>query len=198
MSTVKSISYDQLEIIENIRALHCPEGFECDLTYGNGKFYTDGTRPKYCFDLSPLFSFVGEACSTKIPLADSSLKNVVFDPPFLTYIKQGREHNSIMAKRFSGYWAYSELEDHYRKTAKEAARVLVKGGVFVVKCQDIIHNHKMFCTHHNMINWCSEQGFRVLDLYILVAKNRMPVNKKGKQQHARVFHSYFLVFKKEK
>ena len=45
---------------------------------------------------------------------------VMFDPPFLTYIKSARDHNSIMAKRYGGYWKYEELADHYKKTIKEA------------------------------------------------------------------------------
>jgi hypothetical protein len=101
-----------------------------------------------------------------------------------------------MAKRFSGYWRYDELADHYQQTAKEAGRIIKKKGIFVVKCQDIIHNHKMHCTHANMIQWCAE-WFRLKDLFVLPAKHRMPSpNRKGSQKHARIFHSYFLVFER--
>jgi len=190
----KSISYDQDEILRSILELHCPDGFECDLTYGNGAFYKNITKPKHKYDLRVLADDVIESCSTKIPHADCSLHSIVFDPPFLTYIKDGND--SIMARRFSGYWTYDQLSDHYRKTIIEAGRVLKRSGVFVFKCQDIIHNHKMYCTHNNVINWCGDTGFRLLDLYVLLAKSRMPVNKRGKQKHARVYHSYFLVFLK--
>jgi hypothetical protein len=125
----------------------------------------------------------------------------MFDPPFLTYVKNGREHKDgkvQMTARFGGYWSYKELSDHYTQTIVEAARVLKCGGVFVVKCQDIIHNHKMHCTHANVIAWASEAGFRLRDLFVLAAKHRMPGPQKGKQKHARVFHSYFLVFERLK
>lgn len=194
----RSWGFDQKEILTAIRELHCPEGFEVDLTYGNGRFYDEDTQPRFKFDLQPQMPGVRKACSTKSPLLNSLVGNVVFDPPFLTYIRAGREHGSIMAKRFSGYWTYEELEQHYRATAKEAHRILYEGGVFVVKCQDIVHNHRLFCTHHNMIRWCEDIGFRLADLYVLGAKHRMPVNRTGAQKHARVYHSYFLVFKKEK
>lgn len=66
----------------------------------------------------------------------------------------------------------------------------------VFKCQDIIHNHRMHCTHYNVIKWAECEGFRLVDLFILTAKSRMPGPQKGKQRHARVWHSYFLVFEK--
>jgi hypothetical protein len=120
MTTYKTISYDQKEILEAIKNLHCDGVFDCDVTYGNGKFYTDTDAPIYKFDLDPQIEGVTSACSTNIPISNNSVRSVVFDPPFLTYIKKGREHNSIMGKRFSGYWRYEELEEHYKKTAQEA------------------------------------------------------------------------------
>lgn len=199
---IKSCYEDQNEILEAIKTLHCPEGFECDLTYGNGKFWSEIGRPKYCFDKTPLNPETEQADSTDIPLKDKSLNNIVFDPPFLTYIKKGREHNSIMGKRFSGYWAYDELIKHYTMTLKEANRVLKKKGIMIFKCQDIIHNHKMHCTHVNVINWGIESGFRLKDMFILVANHRMPIRSaphgRQTQKHARIFHSYFLVLEKNK
>lgn len=196
MTVLKSVYYDQEDILKAIIALHCPAGIQCDVTYGNGQFYKKVVQPSLKFDIQPQGKNVVAACSTALPLTDKTIESLMFDPPFLTYIKQGREHNSIMAKRFSGYWAYSELEAHYSKTIKEAARVLKPKGVFIVKCQDIIHNHRLHCTHNLVINWAEDNGFRIKDLFILPAKHRMPVNTKGKQQHARIFHSYFLVFEK--
>lgn len=102
-----------------------------------------------------------------------------------------------MGKRFSGYWTYDELWSHYSETIIEAARIVKKDGVFVVKCQDIIHNHRMHCTHAKVIQFCEQNGFRLLDLFVLSAKHRMPSpNRVGTQKHARIFHSYFLAFKK--
>ena len=85
---------------------------------------------------------------------------------------------------------------HIDKALAEAHRVLKPGGVLVFKCQDVIHNHKMHATHVNVCNWAEYEGFRLLDLFVLPAKSRMPGPQKGTQRHARVFHSYFLVFVK--
>ena len=104
-----------------------------------------------------------------------------------------------MARRFAGYWRYDELMDHYRASLEEFSRVLKKRGVVVMKCQDIIHNHKMHPTHINAVSWAAEAGFRLKDLFILAKKHRMPrPNRKGPPKHARVHHSYFLVFEKSK
>jgi hypothetical protein len=89
---------------------------------------------------------------------------------------------------------------HYRGTIFEAHRVLKKKGILVVKCQDIIHNHAMHCTHINVVNW-SAGNFRLKDLFVLAAKHRMPMpesttENKRMQKHARVHHSYFLVLEK--
>lgn len=196
---IKSISYDQHEIIRNIINLHCPDGIECDLTYGNGSFYKEFIpRPPLCYDIQPLYDFVKEGDSTNINQLDDSIKSIMVDPPFLTYIKKGREHNSIMGKRFSGYYTYEELSFHYHSTLKEVERVLKKGGVLIFKCQDIIHNHKFLCTHLNVITWALQCNLKLIDLFVLCAKNRIPIYTVKTQQHARVFHSYFLVFKKGK
>lgn len=194
--TYKSVSYEQEDILKSIIDLHCQNGIECDVTYGNGGFYENISQPIFKFDIQPQNKETIKSCSTKLPLQKESIDSLIFDPPFLTYIKQGREHNSIMAKRFSGYWSYEDLKEHYFGTIKEAARVIKYKGVFIIKCQDIIHNHKLHCTHNLVINECENNDFRLKDLFILLAKHRMPVNTKGKQQHARVFHSYFLVFEK--
>lgn len=196
---IRSIYEDQNEILDAIELLHCPEGFQCDVTYGNGAFWKNRKKPDYCFDIEPMADHVVKADSGLLPLQPDTLNNIVFDPPFLTYVRKNREGNGkmIMSNRFSGYWRYDELEDHYRNTISEANRVLKPMGKLVFKCQDIIHNHKMHCTHYRVIMMAEVEGFRLVDLFILEAKHRLPApNRKGAQKHARIFHSYFLVFEK--
>jgi len=197
---VRSVYNDQQSILGAIRGLHCPDGFDVDATFGNGSFYKSKEEwPEYRFDLDPNLENCVEASSVNLPLDDESVSSVVFDPPFLTYVRSNRDGNGnmVMSKRFSGYWRYDELEEHYGHSLTEFNRILRKGGVVVFKCQDIIHNHKMHCTHVNVIRWAEERGFRLKDLFVLTAKHRMPSpNRAGKQKHARVFHSYFLVLTK--
>ena len=196
---IKSVYESQEDILRGIIALHCPGGFDADLTYGNGAFWRNIERPKLCFDITPLHDHVKQADSQLLPLEPGSIGSAVFDPPFLTYVKKGRNHNSkvMLTSRFGGYYTYAELEEHYRGTLSECYRLLKPRGKLVFKCQDIIHNHKMHCTHANVIEWAKIDGFRLLDLFILPAKHRMPGPQKGTQRHARVFHSYFLVFERD-
>lgn len=200
MTQIQSTSYDQIYIIKSIMELCGIDRFDADLTYANGGFWKNLPHPVLKFDIDPQTPDTVQANSLSIPLGQDSITSVIFDPPFLTYIKQGREHDSVMGKRFGGYWRYDELEAHYSGTIAEAYRVLKKKGIFVIKCQDIIHNHRMHCTHINVVKWAQEM-FRLKDLFVLAAKNRMPIPsaegyKKKVQKHARIHHSYFLVLEK--
>jgi hypothetical protein len=200
MDVIRSVYEKQSDIIDAIEYLHIPKGIECDVTYGNGKFYEGRKEPKYRFDIDDtLHGDIVVADSQCLPIDNCSVRSVMFDPPFLTYVRTGRTGNGkmVMAKRFGGYWRYDELEDHYRGTISESCRVLNSRGVLVVKCQDIVHNHKLHSTHTNVIGWAENDGFRLLDMFVLVASHRMPSpNRAGIQKHARIFHSYFLVFRK--
>lgn len=200
---IKSVSDDQEQILGWILTLCNLQNFDADLTYGNGKFYSGSIpQPDFKFDIDPQCEGVEQASSTDIPAVNEAFQSIVFDPPFLTYVRSGREGNGsmIMARRFGGYWTYGELEKHYRDTIREAHRTLARKGIFVFKCQDIVHNHRHVSTHMNVIKWC-EGMFRLKDLFILTAKHRMPIpQKKGAakktQRHARIHHSYFMVFEK--
>mgnify|MGYP003345886251 CR=1 FL=1 len=105
MTVIKSVYDNQDDIINGIIQLHCPDGIECDVTYGNGMFYKNLSEPKYKFDIDPQCDGVIQASSNDLPLEDNSINSIMFDPPFLTYIKAGREGNGsmIMSNRFAGY-----------------------------------------------------------------------------------------------
>ncbi len=200
MTQVPSAYSDQHDLIAGIKCVHNIDVFDADLTYGNGGFYKKNKEPRYKFDIEPLNDTVAYADSREIPLADASLTSIVFDPPFLTYIKKAREHNSIMAARFGGYWRYDELVDHYTGTIKEAGRLLCAGGLLIFKCQDIVHNHTLHATHINIVMWAKDI-FRLKDLFILHKQHRMPMPQKDGeslrvQRHARIHHSYFLILEK--
>jgi len=200
---IPSVSESQTFILQSILKLHCDGKFDADITYGNGQFYKEIPAPLFCSDVSPQCEGVIPCDSTKLPFKNDSVGSIVFDPPFLTYIRNDREHGSLMAKRFGGYWTYDELARHYQLTLIECNRVLRLKGKLIFKCQDIINNHRMYCTHANVIKWAELLGYQLADMFILVAKNRMPIpqpktNAESVQRHARVFHSYFLVLEKNR
>ena len=126
---IKSVYSDQTDIIKAIMTLCGISKIDVDLTYGNGQFYKSIEKPNHRFDLDDSLSDLKDVCSSdNTPLADESVSSVMFDPPFLTYVRNSRTGNGSMvtAKRFSGYWRYNELEDHYIKTIFESARILRK------------------------------------------------------------------------
>ena len=199
---IRSCEYDQNEILSSIMQLCGIERFDADITYGNGSFYKKIPEPNLKFDIDPQVHGVTEASSVDLPVESSSLHSLVFDPPFMTYVRAGRSGNGnmIMAKRFGGYWRYDELEAHYRATLEESARVLSKKGIMVFKCQDIVHNHKLHPTHIFVTEWMRD-WFRLKDMFVLAAKSRMPIpqkdgEKKKIQRHARIHHSYFMVLER--
>ena len=102
---VKSISYDQSEIIKWILELHVPsKKIDCDPTYSIGNFYknTGINAPKYKYDINPQVPEVELGDSRNIPLPDNSIECEMFDPPFLATTGKSLSENkdgNIINKR---------------------------------------------------------------------------------------------------
>jgi hypothetical protein len=194
----RSVYESQDEILSAIQQLHCPSGFQLDATYGNGGFWENLPRPKLCFDLIPTASFVKKGDFRNLPLENCSVKSMVLDPPFLTYVKPS--NLGLMNGKFSGYWKCEKLLNDYSAAISEAFRILKPGGILVFKCQDTVYNHALQLTHGRVWLMVEKRGFRLKDLLVLVAPNRLPTRAashgRQTQRHARVFHCYFLVFQK--
>lgn len=197
---VKSISFNQEEIIKWIIQLYCPDGFELDPTYSVGNFYKKISKPKYKFDIAPQLKEVKQANCTKLPLKDNSIKSIMFDPPFIAGIPTKTAKKSIIGSRFGTYKSIQRkdgLWEMYRKALKEFYRILKSDGVLVIKCQDTISEGNQFLSHVELINYAYCLGFYPKDIFILLASSRI-IRSYPKQKHARKYHSYFLVFIKQK
>lgn len=200
---VKSVYNSNFDTIKNIMFLYNIEQFDLDCTYSKGAFWKDLPPPKFKSDLYPVNDTVVEASSENLPFEDGSMKNIMYDPPFViagkTY-KDNKEGSSIMAKRFEGYNTYNDLTVNYYNTLKELYRICEKGGHVVMKCQDTVSGGKNHFSHCLIMNMAMEIGFYPRDLFILNSNVR--VNSFGtkwtKQEHARKYHSYFWVFEKVK
>jgi len=90
-----------------------------------------------------------------------------------------------------------DLWDVYSDMMKEAYRILQPGGWLIVKCQDGVLSGRNNFTHVEVYNRSKEIGFIPVDLFILLAKHRMMHPRHKRQIHARKFHSYFWILKKE-
>lgn len=200
---IKSVSYSQAEILQNILTLHIPtQRFDCDCTYSIGNFYKDTgvPVPKYKYDINVQAEGVICADCRQLPLADESIMSMIYDPPFLATkgpSLHSETNNNRIAKRFGVYATETELHQFYIDSLKEAYRVLASKGILVVKCQDKVSSGKQYMSHVFMINEAEKIGFYTKDLFVLLAKNRLAADWQVKnQQNARKYHSYFLVFEK--
>ena len=197
MSWISSVSDSQDEILKGIIALHCPDGFDLDPTYSKGAFYKNIPEPRYKSDSVPLADDVMECDCRDLPFSSGELNSIIFDPPFVAAIPTGNSKRGIIRERF-GYYrnVQGELWELYRASLKEFYRILKYNGVLVVKSQDTIDSGKQCLSHIEIINYAYRIGFYPIDIFILIARSRLRGSSWRNQQHARKYHSYFLVFKK--
>lgn len=195
--TISSISYNQVEIISDIRTLFLGGAqFQCDATFGYGGFYLDKDFPEHCFDLenrNGVNPNLKIASATALPLQPMSVRSIILDPPFV--ITSHVESEEYHMAKYGRYNTITELRSNYFAMLIEAYRVLQKGGYMVIKCQNFIHGSKSYFIRNEIHEFCKTIGFKPVDEFILLSKNRF-TGGVHKQRHARKFHSYFLIFQK--
>ena len=220
---IRSIGYNQHEILYNIMQMHNDgKPFDCDPTYSIGNFYgkfniakTNGETveieipaPKYKFDVCPQVEGVEKIEPLgKLPLEDNSIDSICVDLPFVISCgpsmntpdvdeNGNKVKNNLISRRFASYYPVAGLLKSYKHFLKESYRVLQEDGILVWKTQGTISGSKFLVSPYYSRLIAESIGFDSLDEFILLAKNRLVSGKINKQQHARSFHSYFLVFKK--
>jgi len=200
MSVISSIVYSDKEAINAILELHCNNNrIDLDPCYSVGNFYnkTNIEEPIYKFDITPQLDGVDQADVRCLPLGDKSLNSVIFDPPFMFGGKNGphgKQSSNKMAKRFTMFFNFDELENVYKGALSEFYRILNKKGIVAFKCQDYTDT-KTTMTHSLVYRWATDIGFYAKDIFILIYPIRI-YNSNKTQRHARKFHSYWWVFQK--
>lgn len=204
MEVIKSISYSQDEIINNILSLHVPSHkIDCDPTYSKGVFYKGNVpKPSMKYDLYPQTVDTIQADCRHLPIENNSINCLMFDPPFLATKGPSlneEKDNNVINKRFGVYPTEIELHQFYIDSIKEFYRILSTNGILIFKCQDKISSGTQYMTHVFVMNEAVKLGFYPKDLFILLAKNRIVADWQAKnQKNARKYHSYFWVFEKRK
>ena len=199
---IKSISYNQGEIIKWILQLHTNGHIDVDPTYSKGNFYknTGITPPKFKFDINPQTNDTIQADARNLPLVNDSVECIMFDPPFLATTGKSlhtNEKNNHINKRFGVFSSESKLHQFYIDSMVEFYRILKNNGVLIFKCQDKISSGKQYLSHNFIINEAIKIGYYPKDLFVLLTKSRLVANwQVQNQKNARKFHSYFLVLQK--
>lgn len=193
---VRSISFNESEILDDILRLHVESGqIDLDPTYSTGNFYKGlNIRPKHKYDICPQVEGVLQSDCRKLPFGADGLKSIMFDPPFVVGSHNEGFKTGIIKDRFSYYKNIPELWQFYSDAMQEFYRILAPNGVLIFKCQDTVDSSKQYLSHVYIINEAVRIGFYCKDLFVYCVRNRMTDDRV--QQHARKYHSYYLVFKK--
>ena len=195
---IRSVSFDQHEILCNILRLHIKQGFfDADFTYSIGEFYSKGIvpRPRLQYDKYPQMEGV-EPLEEAESIANSSIKAVVVDLPFIITKREWVEKCRIN-QRFNSFDKAEEAFEANAYMLDLAYRKLTNRGILVMKTMDILYYGGQVWMSQFIIKEAEKLGFTLIDMFILVAKSKM-INREYEQKVARKFHSYFLVFKKSK
>lgn len=197
---IKTISFNEGDILRDIQELHCQDGFELDPCFSIGSFYKKNgiKQPKYKFDINPQARGVIMSDADNLPIEGGTIKSIMFDPPFLSSSGESHENSNdnsnIIAKRFSVFKNMNELWNWYIRCMTEYKRILKPDGVLVFKNQDTVSSAKQYFSHCFIMNEAVKLGFYPKDMFILLAKNRIIGGNHDIQQHARKFHCYYWVF----
>lgn len=195
---IKSINDDQQEILNNIIRLYIKEGYiQADFTFSKGLFYKDNNVvvPEYRFDKYP------KQCEGVIDLKkadklieDGTLHSCIVDLPFLVTKKEWTK-NCMMHQRFNSFNDMKEATDANKYMLELSYKKLRKKGIMIMKTQDIYTAGRQIWFSHLVHQWAVEQGFSVIDKFILTSNVRL-LNGGMNQKCARKYHSYFFVFRK--
>lgn len=189
------------EIFPSILSLYVPKGSKvADVTFGRGVFWRKVPAGLYELLATDIKQGID---SQKLPYANDSLDCVVFDPPYM-HTPGGTAHDGH--QNFEQYYKnngdnrtklkyHEAVLDLYFKSAAESWRVLKKGGIYIVKCQDEVCACRQRLTHVEIINHLAET-FLAEDIFVLIRNGKPGVSRMIRQLHARKNHSYFLVFRK--
>jgi hypothetical protein len=101
-----------------------------------------------------------------------------------------------MAERFDSFDNMDEATEANKNILALSYKKLKKKGILIMKTQDLYTEGKQLWFHRYVEQWAEEIGFKMIDMFILIAESRMLGNGLN-QRVARKYHSYFFVFKKQ-
>ena len=176
------------DLFPKILELYIPEGsIIADVTYGKGAFWRNIDTNLYDLRATDLLTGTD---FRHLPYEAQSIDGVILDPPYMhggPTIKASL--NDCYHNANTGHESVIRL---YAGGLLEAARVLRKKGICIVKCQDETESGKQRFSHVELIQLLTMFGFAVVDQFLMV-QSTIPITGKGPQKSARKNHSYFIV-----
>jgi SAM-dependent methyltransferase len=170
-----------------------------DATVNGGRFWRDSKRKIIGMDVAPLYRPTLVADNCYMPLKDTCIDVVVYDPPHIP--NQGKDNQKDFNTRF-GLVLKSSKENGYSFShtyppfVKEAYRVLRPEGILLCKITDYVHNHQYQWAHVDFIQAAREAGFCACDCIVKTRKGPIVDPKWKIAHHTRRQHCYWLVFRK--
>lgn len=192
---LSAITGSNADLLPRILELYVkPGAIIADVTAGRLAFWSKVDLTQYVFhptdiipsDLDPLGTDFRD-----LPYEDASIDTLVLDPPYMhggATIKKSL--NDCYQNKNTGHESVIRL---YAGGILEAARVLKKRALIIVKCQDETESGKQCFSHVELIQLLTMLGFEVIDLFILQQTSIPLMRKTTPQKSARKNHSHCLV-----
>lgn len=169
-----------------------------DPTYGKGRFWSiwKPARLIAC-DIRPDMSPLGQSVDfTMLPWPDQTFDRVVLDPPYkLNGTSSGKgPAASDDSYGVSGSATWQERHQLIKNGMTESCRVLKRGGMLLLKCQDQVCSGKVRWQTIEFTEWGWALGMNLTDMFHLTGSRPQPANRR--QVHSRRNYSTLLVFTK--
>lgn len=202
MAYLSTITCRSADAVKQILDMYLPDGgLIADVTWGKGAFWKDYNSEKYQVIGSDLVTEKDVIADfTRLPYRASIFDAVFLDPP---WGNQGGENPGPEYAETKDRYGLSlrklvsELVEQYAEGIWECKRVMKTNGILVVKCQDFVNSGDKHWIVRGILSKAAEKSLTAVDCLVQVAPGHPRMRHKGPQQHFRMNHSNYWIFKKE-
>ena len=195
------------ELMETVADLWIGTGWTVvDATYGEGAFWAWPDMGRH-FELIEHDKYKGDGVDFRaLPEADGAVDGWVFDPPYRP--KHGSKPVAPLANAYGvGHGESPNTMDDvlalYRAGLGEGHRVLKRGGIAFVKCQDMSYANRLHVSTLDVMAAIVAAGFEIADQFILVSDKlatgpRAMLGEDGRTTQQRAYRSHSVLWVAQK